>query len=49
VRRILTNAAETWTTTAMKEDKSIFEKKILAKCMVQYATEGSGGRDTIEN
>jgi hypothetical protein len=33
----------------MKEDQVSSKRKSFAKYMVQYATEGSGGRDTIEN
>lgn len=44
-------AAETRTMTKKKDERrlSIFDKKILAEYTVQYAREGSGGRDTTEN
>jgi len=33
----------------MKEDRVLSKGKSFAECMVQYAREGSSGRDTIEN
>jgi hypothetical protein len=44
VRPILTHAAETWTTTENNR-----RRKSFAEYVVQYAREGSGGRDAIEN
>jgi len=50
VRPTLTYGAETWTKTKNDERRqSIFERKILRRILVQYAREGSGGRDVIEN
>jgi len=33
----------------MKEDRVFSKEKPFPEYMVQYAREGSGGRDTIEN
>jgi len=48
VRRIRAYAAETW--TMKKNEHGVSSKrKSFAEYMVQYARDGSGGRDTKEN
>jgi len=50
MKPLFTYAIEIWTTTkVMKENRVSSKEKSFTTYMVQYAREGSGGRDTIEN